>query len=287
MGNAEYMGTIDFALGRDIIAMKLFLLALALPLAAAGFDANTMMQMMQMMNMAKGWGANGQQQNMGGNAGGVMQQQQQQMQQQQQWQGMTNSADCEAYLKWCEENKVRQQEQMKQQELLNQFKAMEEKRKQEMEKEKIEMEAKERQQNMMAQWKSWEQKMKMSSNFENLGYEIMEVKGKYYYMVVFEFLKFCKCTDKASQIQAFFSHEGMSGSKSDYEEFDLSDLGITQAQSSDPLAVARALLNISKEDQVKAYFSGLATSMCEAANAYFDQVETWEKTYNFIEKLSI
>merc|ERR1712098_188692 len=254
------MGTIDFALGRDIIAMKLYLLALALPLAAARFDANTMMQMMQMMNMAKGWGANGQQQ------GGVMQQQQQQMQQQQQWQGMTNSADYEAYLKWCEENKVR---------------------KQEMEKEKIEMEAKERQQNMMAQWKSWEQKMKMSSNFENLGYEIMEVKGKYYYMVVFEFLKFCKCTDKASQIQAFFSHEGMSGSKSDYEEFDLSDLGIIQAQSSDPLAVARALLNISKEDQVKAYFSGLATSMCEAANAYFDQVETWEKQYNFIEKLSI
>merc|ERR1719441_18192 len=230
-----------------------------------------MMQMMQMMNMAKGWGANGQQQSMGGNAGGVMQQQQQQMQQQQQWQGMTNSADYEAYLKWCEENKVRQQEQMKQQELLNQFKAMEEKRKQEM----------------MAQWKSWEQKMKMSSNFENLGYEIMEVKGKYYYMVVFEFLKFCKCTDKASQIQAFFSHEGMSGSKSDYEEFDLSDLGITQAQSNDPLAVARALLNISKEDQVKAYFSGLAVSMCEAANAYFDQVETWEKQYNFIEKLSI
>merc|ERR1712076_117487 len=118
---------------------KLFLLALALPLAAAGFDANTMMQMMQMMNMAKGWGANGQQQT-GGNAGGVMQQQQQQMQQQQQWQGMTNSADYEAYLKWCEENKVRQQEQIKQ----------------EMEKEKIEMEAKERQQNMMAQWKSWE-----------------------------------------------------------------------------------------------------------------------------------
>merc|ERR1712226_891337 len=132
------MGTIDFALGRDIIAMKLYLLALVLP----QMDMQQMMQMMQMMNMAKGWGANGQQQT-GGNAGGVMQQQ---------WQGMTNSADYEAYLKWCEENKVRQQEQMKQQELLNQFKAMEEKRKQEMEKEKIEMEAKERQQNMMAQW---------------------------------------------------------------------------------------------------------------------------------------
>merc|ERR1712062_392235 len=112
------MGTVDFALGRDTIAMKLCLLALVLPLAAA-MDMTQMMQMMQMMNMAKGWGSENA--NMGGS---VMQQQMNQQQQQQQWQGMTNSADYEAYLKWCEENKVRQQEQAKQQELLNQFKAM-------------------------------------------------------------------------------------------------------------------------------------------------------------------
>jgi len=275
------MGTVDFALGRDTIAMKLYLLALVLPLAAAGFDPQQMMQMMQMMNMAKGWGSENA--NMGGS---VMQQQMNQQQQQQQWQGMTNSADYEAYLKWCEENKVRQQEQAKQQELLNQFKAMEQKRKQEMEREKVEMEAKERQQSMMAQWKSWEQKMKMSTNFEHMGVEIMEVKGKYYYMVVNEFLKFCKCTDRASQIQAFFGSNEVSDNKMDYEEFDLSDLGITEAQSNDPVAVARALLGVSQEDQVKAYFSGLAMSMCEAANAYYDQVETWEKQFNFIAKLS-
>merc|ERR1711963_236676 len=136
---------------------------------------------------------------MGSNQG-VMQQQMQQQQQQQQWQGMTNSADYEAYLKWCQENKMRMQEQERQQQLLVQFKAMEEKRKQE--KKKIEMEAKEREENMMAQWKGWEQRMKMSSNFEHLGYEIMEMKMKYYYMVTFEFLKFCKCQDKTSQIQA-------------------------------------------------------------------------------------
>merc|ERR1711936_1512629 len=126
------MGTVDFALGRDTIAMKLYFLALALPLAAAGFDPQQMMQMMQMMNMAKGWGSENA--NMGGS--------------------------------------------VVQQELLNQFKAMEQKRKQEMEREKVEMEAKERQQSMMAQWKSWEQKMKMSTNFEHMGVEIMEVKGK-------------------------------------------------------------------------------------------------------------
>merc|ERR1711963_239811 len=199
---------------------------------------------------------------MGGNQG-VMQQQMQQQQQQQQWQGMTNSADYEAYLKWCQENKMRMQEQERQQQLLVQFKAMEEKRKQEM-----------------------EQRMKMSSNFEHLGYEIMEMKMKYYYMVTFEFLKFCKCQDKTSQIQAFFSHEGMSSNKADYEEFDLADLGITEAQSTDPNAVARALVNLSAQDQIKAYFYGLATDMCKGAQAYFDQVELWEKQFNFLEKLA-
>merc|ERR1712241_197731 len=209
------MGTIDFALGRDTIAMKLALLAVLLPLAAAQMDMTQMMQMMQMMNAAKGWGSQQQGGNMGGNTG-VMQQQRQQQQ---------------------------QQEQEKQQQLLVQFKAMEEKRKEEMEKKKIEMEAKEREENMMSQWKSWEQRMKMSSNFESLGYEIMEMKMKYYYMVTFEFLKFCKCQDKTSQIMAFFSKEGMSSSKADYEEFDLADLAITEAQSTDPNAVARALVN--------------------------------------------
>merc|ERR1711963_1035953 len=149
------MGTIDFALGRDTIAMQLYLLALVLPLAAAGFDAQQMMQMMQMMNAAKGWGSQQQGGNMGGNMGSNMGGNQGVMQQQ-------------------------MQQQQRQQQLLVQFKAMEEKRKQEMEKKKIEMEAKEREENMMAQWKGWEQRMKMSSNFEHLGYEIMEMKMKYY-----------------------------------------------------------------------------------------------------------
>merc|ERR1711963_1323380 len=254
------MGTIDPALGRDTKAMQLYLLALVLPLAAAGFDAQQMMQMMQMMNAAKGWGSSQQP----GSNQGVIQQQVNQQQQQQQWQSMTNSADYEAYLKWCAENEQRQKE---------------------MEKQRIEAEAKERQENMMAQWKQWEQKMKMSSNFESLGIEIMEMKHRYYSLVVMEFLKFCKCTDKASQIQAFFGTQTSRGDLS-YEEFDLSDLGLTQAQSTDARAVAQAVMGLSAQEKVKAYFYGLATQMCEGANDYFDQVEAWEKQYNFLEKLS-
>merc|ERR1712213_177835 len=252
------MGTIDPALGRDTKAMQLYLLALVLPLAAAGFDAQQMMQMMQMMNAAKGWGSSEQP----GSNQGVIQQQVNQQQQQQ-----------------------RQQEQQKQQQLLNQFKAMEEQRQKEMEKQRIEAEAKERQENMMTQWKQWEQKMKMSSNFESLGIEIMEMKHRYYSLVVMEFLKFCKCADKASQIQAFFGTQSSRGDIS-YEEFDLSDLGLTQAQSTDARAVAQAVMGLSAQEKVKAYFYGLATQMCEGANDYFDQVEAWEKQYNFLEKLA-
>merc|ERR1711963_974217 len=243
------MGTIDPALGRDTKAMQLYLLALVLPLAAAGFDAQQMMQMMQMMNAAKGWGSS---QQPGSNQGVIQQQ-------------------------------VKQQQ--KQQQLLNQFKAMEEQRQKEMEKQRIEAAAKERQENMMAQWKQWEHKMQMSSNFESLGIEIMEMKHRYYSLVVMEFLKFCKCTDKASQIQAFFGTQTSRGDLS-YEEFDLSDLGLTQAQSTDARAVAQAVMGLSAQEKVKAYFYGLATQMCEGANDYFDQVEAWEKQYNFLEKLS-
>merc|ERR1711963_1227135 len=209
------MGTIDPALGRDTKAMQLYLLALVLPLAAAGFDAQQMMQMMQMMNAAKGWGSSQQP----GSNQGVIQQQVNQQQQQQQWQGMTNSADYEAYLKWCAENQ------------------------------RIEAEAKERQENMMAQWKQWEHKMQTSSNFESLGIEIMEMKHRYYSLVVMEFLKFCKCTDKASQIQAFFGTQTSKGDLS-YEEFDLSDLGLTQAQSTDARAVAQAVMGLSAQEKV-------------------------------------
>merc|ERR1719251_20580 len=193
---------------------------------------------------------------------------------------MQNAEDYEAYLKWCEENRARQAEFAKQQELLNEFKAREEARKMEMEKERAKMEAEERQKNMMAEWKMWEKKMQMTASFDSLGYEIMEMKHKYYYMVTFEFLKFCKCSDFTAEIERFFMHDGVS---TKYEEFELSDLGAID--STDPNAVAQKFITLSKGDQIKAFFGGLAEAMCGGARTYFEQVEAWEKQYNFLERL--
>jgi len=242
-------------------------LLFVLPLVSAGADMEmmkNMMNMMEMMNQAKGWGAKTTEAPAKADD----------------WYNMQNSADYEAYLKWCEENRARQAEFVKQQELLNEFKAREEARKMEMEKERAKMEAEERQKNMMAEWKMWEKKMQMTASFDSLGYEIMEMKHKYYYMVTFEFLKFCKCSDFTAEIERFFMHDGVS---TKYEEFELSDLGAID--STDPNAVAQKFITLSKGDQIKAFFGGLAEAMCGGARTYFEQVEAWEKQYNFLERL--
>merc|ERR1712154_377796 len=101
---------------------------------------------------------------------------------------MQNREDYEAYLKWCEENRARNAEFQEQQRLLDQFKQREEAKKEEARKMRVQQEAKEKKQNMMAGWKQWE--MEMVASFDKLGYEIMEMKGKCYYPVTFEFMKF-------------------------------------------------------------------------------------------------
>ena len=72
---------------------------------------------------------------------------------------------------------------------------------------KVQMEAHEREENMKAQWKQWEQKMQMAQNFDTIGYEMMEMKHKYYYMVTMSFMQFCKCSDFAANIKEFFHHD--------------------------------------------------------------------------------
>merc|ERR1712019_36813 len=152
---------------------------------------------------------------------------------------MENKEEYEAYLKWCAENQARHAEQVKQQELLEQFKMRQEAHKQEM-------------------------------------------KHKYYYTVVMEFMKFCKCDDFSGEIERFFGHDGVSYK---HEEFDLADLGLNAVSGQDAFQVAQALNNISKEDQIKAFFGGLAERMCEGARTYYNQVAAWEKQYRFLERL--
>jgi len=252
--------------------------------AAAGQmgDNNNMMEMMQMMQMMqqmKGWGGdhaggNGGMGGMGGNAVAAT------AAPAPNW-STGSPEDVKAYMKWCEENQIRIADQKRQTTLLQQWEHKEAQRKEEQHKAMAAHEAEERQHAMEAEWKMWENKMTMTANFESLGYEIMEMKHKYYYVVTFEFLKFCKCSDFTSEIERFFNHEGVE-TKS-YEEFDLADLNAIDSQ--DVNAVARALFAMNKMDQTKAFFGGLAQSMCGGARNYFDQVVAWDKQYNFLERL--
>merc|ERR1712154_429212 len=48
---------------------------------------------------------------------------------------------------------------------------------------------------------------------------------------------------------------------------------------------AQVLVNMSKGDQIKAFFAGLKEAMCDGAEAYVEQVEAWEKQFKFLERL--
>jgi len=224
-----------------------------------------MMKMMEMMNQAKGWAAYA-----APTAAPAPQ-----------W-STGSPEDIAAYLKWCEENQVRIADQTRQKQLLEQWEMKEAARKEEMKKVAAAREVAERQLAMESEWKMWEKKMTMTASFEALGYEIMEMKHKYYYLVTFEFLKFCKCSDFTADVERYFHHEGFATNK--YEEFDLSDLNAPAGQ--DVNAIAQALFAMDKVGQTKAFFGGLQQAMCEGARTYFDTVLGWEKQYNFLERLS-
>jgi len=265
-------------------------LLLVLPLVAAtGHDMQDMMkmmEMMEMMNKMKGWGDKSMEMGsmedskeedsremMGGQQGG-------------EWFNMQNREDYEAYLKWCEENRARNAEFQEQQRLLDQFKQREEAKREEARKMRVQQEAKEKKQNMMAEWKQWEKQMEMVASFDKLGYEIMEMKGKYYYTVTFEFMKFCKCSDFAGKVEAFFMGEPSNSDKFEMEMFeDLVDTIEDAQQRGDPNSIAQVLVNMSKGDQIKAFFAGLKEAMCDGAEAYVEQVEAWEKQFKFLERL--
>jgi len=276
------MGTIDFApqLETSSIMVPLALL-LVLPLVAAtGHDMDmdmmkNMMSMMEMMNKMKGWGDE------------KNEMQAPARQEESQWYQMENSADYEAYLKWCEENRARTAEFQQQSRLLEQFKEREAAKKEEARKMQVQMEAEEKKKNMMAEWKMWEKQMESVHEFDKLGYEIMEMKAKYYYMVTFEFMKMCKCNDFTSKVEAFFMGESSNSKALEMDDMfeDIVDITEEGLANNDPATVAQTLVRLSKGDQIKAFFAGLREVMCDGAEAYVEQVESWEKQYRFLERL--
>jgi len=245
--------------------------------AAGGHDNNDMMAMMQqqMMNMMaqKGWGnqMGGNGGGMGGGMGGESGD----------WWNAQNSDDYEAYQKWCAERTAAMEEQKQQQEMMKQWEETQAKRKMEVEREQHAKEASERKESMMAQWKMWQMRLNQQHEFDNLMGVFTELKHGYMFAVTMEFLKFCKCSDFTDELQRYFMHGDMSyQGGEDWDLDDLNGIDTTNAQ-----AVAQAIANLPKVDQLKAFFGGLAGSMCEGARVYVARVKQLENQYKFLDHL--
>lgn len=245
------------------------ILMLAPAVFAAGHEGGNdmMMQMMQMMQqqmMQKGWGNEMQQNNNN-----------------QQWWNAQNNEDYEAYMKWCEERKMAMQEQEQQKKMLEEFQKAEEKRQMEAEKARVHKEIEERRESMMAQWKMWQMRLSQQHEFDNLMDKFAEMKHHYMFAVTMEFLKFCKCTDFTEELHRYFIHGDMKYEGGD--DWDLDDL--EGVDTTNAVATAQALANRPRSEQIKAFFGGLANSMCLAGRAYVEQVRAWENQYKFLDNL--
>lgn len=190
-----------------------------------------------------------------------------------------SAEDMEAYRKWCDERQRATKEQEQQKQLLEMWEKQEETRKMEAERKAHEQEAAERHESMMSQWKMWQMKITQMHTFDDLTYTFAESKHHYMFLVMTEFLKFCKCSDYTEEFERYFMHDGSSYHHDD--DFDLEELDAIN--TNDAFAVARALAGQSKADQNKAFFGGLAESLCSSARSYVEQVREWEKTYNFLD----
>merc|ERR1712168_96991 len=197
------------------------------------------------------------------------------------WWAAQNSDDYEAYMKWCQERQMAMKEQEQQREILKQWEEAQAKRKMEMERERQHKEAAERHESMMAQWKMWQMRLNQQHEFDNLMGKFTELKHGYMFAITMEFLKFCKCSDFTDELQRYFMHGDLHWE--DGDDWDLDDLnGIdtTNAQ-----AVAQAIANLPKVDQLKAFFGGLANSMCDGARVYVGRVKSLEAQYKFLDRL--
>lgn len=256
------------------------LLVLLVPLVACGSANEMMMNNYMAQMMAKHMGqmmmGNQMMNGMNGYGGGMSDDDDKHMG------GAQSPEDYEAYLKWCEERKMNMMQQKQQKELMMEFeKAMEEK-KREKEHDRIQEEQKERRESMMAKHKMYKEMMEDLEEYDETMHKFTEMKHAYMFGMTMEVLKFCKCSDFTDDLKRYFMHGDMGYSGEGHMDLDdmMEGFDLTNAQD-----VARTLANKPQVDQVKAFFGGLAYSMCQGGRAYVEQVRQMENQYRFMERL--
>jgi len=267
---------------RFVLALALLLPALALADNHAqdhGSMAEQMQQLMNMMNMMKGWGA-------------------QQPDPTPEPTGPTpvpwNEEDYQAYLKWCADNKMKWDMLNKTSEVVEDYRekqaAVDAARKEA----EAEAEREERASAWMIKWKHWQNQLTASASFDVLQGELEEMKDGYYQQVALSFVQMCSCNDYAEEINLIFSHKGLLRTYYDINVFtieDVEDIMTTNAAPAkpdfeDPKAFAAAINGQSAENQVTWYFSGLKRKMCDAARDWLEEVRVMERERGFLGKLA-
>jgi len=270
--------------------MQRFVLALALLPALAladnhgghGSMAEQMQQLMNQLNAMKGWGG---------------------------WQPAPqpdpkpeptpvpwNEEDYQAYLKWCDENKLKWEMLNKTNDIVEDYKEKQAAIDAARKAAEMEHEREERSVAWMTKWKHWQNQLTASRSFDELNYELWEIKNGFHQQVALAFVQMCPCNDYAEEINIIFSHKGLLRTYYDMNVFtvdDVEDIVVENAKNNgtkpnfeDPKAIAEALLGKSEVDIITWYFSGLMHAMCDAARDWLEEVRVMERDRGFLGQLA-
>jgi len=213
---------------------------------------------------------------------GYMQMQNQHVQQQGQnngnWWGIASQEDQEAYMRWCEERKIQMQEQEESQRLLKQITEQAEQKKREHAREQMMKEAKAKREHMVSQWRMWQNQLAQAEAYSGSMEKYTQMKTKYMFCLTMDLLKFCRCSDYTAPLQRYLHYDGMTyepGMSEAYSLDELEGIDITNEE-----AVAQRMATLSEADNIKLFFHGMITTVCENVRTYVGQLEKWEKDGN-------
>jgi len=276
------------------------LAAALLPLVLAGHHQMTNEQMMYMMQMQNGM-QNGMMNGNMMNAGqyqvdfnGMMQvgQQMNQMNQMNQgshgnqnqanaWWNMESAEDMEAYQKWCEERRMAMEEQEAQKKMLEEMQEMAEEKKRKAAREAAAHEAQAKRDSMKQQVKMWQSQLAAAEMYSGNMDKYEKMKARYAFMITLDFLKLCRCSDYTAHLSRYLVYDDLhyEGAPA-AETWSLDELDGVDLTNVD--AVAQRMATLSEGDQLKLYFHGLISGVCDGVKVYVDQVKQWEAQYNFM-----
>merc|ERR1712240_701655 len=187
------------------------------------------------------------------------------------WWGMETAEDMEAYQKWCEERRMAMEEQEAQKKMLEEMQEMAEEKKRQAAREAAAHEAQAKRDSMKQQVKMWQSQLAAAEMYTGNMDKYEKMKARYAFMITLDFLNLCRCL-----VYDDLHYEGPPAA----ETWSLDELEGVDLTNVD--AVAQHMATLSEGDQLKLYFHGLISGVCDGVKVYVDQVKQWEAQYNFM-----